>query len=360
MAINIHDPLVEIKVTESVCGFVAICMTLLRLWLRRGRYWWDDAWAFFSLLNLIVQFGAVFMHVEHPSDLSRLDRIAAYYLMAVTFYTVIWSARISILFSIIRIDPDPIMRRRLKWLAAAFLAAVGGLLFQLFWKCEHIHGWKNKASPQCPLPKQVAIFQLITDILADLSLILLPLRLIRGIKDRRLRWRLVFIFSTSIVTTIVSLVHAALIISRGGIPVVISALVEDCMSLTVANLPVVATASFRHLDSSSAGPDGDGDGQRWSTWKFKTRSLPPSTTAGTYFSSAPDVGTATELTGTAKASVSIGMGAYSVGSVGPDEVFAANATKSVDVGAEHREKGGVVRIDVLPYNTRDPPPPPKP
>lgn len=102
------------------------------------------------------------MHVEHPADLSRLDRIAAYYLMAVTFYTVIWSARISILFSIIRIDPDPVMRHRLKWLAAAFVAAIGGLLFQLFWTCEHIHGWKNKASPQCPLPKGVAIFQLIS------------------------------------------------------------------------------------------------------------------------------------------------------------------------------------------------------
>ena len=112
--------------------------------------------------SLIVQFAAVFMHVEHPTDLPRLDRIAAYYLMAVTFYTVIWSARISILFSIIRIDPDPVMRHRLKWLAAAFLAAVGGLFFQLFWTCEHIHGWKNKASPQCPLPKGVAIFQLIS------------------------------------------------------------------------------------------------------------------------------------------------------------------------------------------------------
>ena len=66
MGINIHDPLVQIKgtwlsicslshltlflVTESVCGFVAICMTLFRLKLRWSRYWWDDAWAFFSLL----------------------------------------------------------------------------------------------------------------------------------------------------------------------------------------------------------------------------------------------------------------------------------------------------------------------
>lgn len=102
------------------------------------------------------------MHVEHPSDLSRLSRIAAYYLMAVTFYLVIWTARISILFSIIRIDPDPIMRRRLKWLAALFVAAIGFFLAQLFWTCETMHnGWKNAHSPQCHLPKQVAICQLV-------------------------------------------------------------------------------------------------------------------------------------------------------------------------------------------------------
>jgi hypothetical protein len=154
-------------------------MTLLRLWLRRDRYWWDDAWAFFSFLwydphslpisrfqplfsSLIAQFGGVFMHVEHPSDLSKLNRIAAYYLMAVTFYCVIWSARISILFSIIRIDPDPVKRRRSMWLAALFVGAIGFFLAQLFWTCETIHnGWKNKPSPQCPLPKQVAICQLV-------------------------------------------------------------------------------------------------------------------------------------------------------------------------------------------------------
>ena len=112
--------------------------------------------------SLIVQFGAVFMHVEHPSDLSKLNRIAAYYLMAVTFYLVIWSARISILFSIIRIDPDPDMRRRLKWLAALFIGAIGFFLAQLFWTCETKHdGWKNQPSPQCHLPKQVAICQLV-------------------------------------------------------------------------------------------------------------------------------------------------------------------------------------------------------
>ena len=116
---------------------------------------------FFS--SLFVQIAAVFMHVDNPSDLSRLNRIASYHLMATTFYAVIWTARLSILFSIIRIDPDPIMRRRLQWLAGAFIAAFLFLVSQLFWTCENIHdGWKNKPSPQCHLPKAVAICQLVS------------------------------------------------------------------------------------------------------------------------------------------------------------------------------------------------------
>ena len=112
--------------------------------------------------SLFVQIGAVFMHVEHPSNLSKLSRIVAYYLMAATFYAVIWSARISILFSIIRIDPDPFMRQRLKWLAAVFVGTIGFFLAQLFWVCENNHDdWKNMASPQCPLPKQVPVCQLV-------------------------------------------------------------------------------------------------------------------------------------------------------------------------------------------------------
>lgn len=173
-----------------------------------------------------------------------------------------------------------------------------------------------------------------------------------------------------------SLVHAAYIISRGGIPVIISALVEDCMSLTVANLPVVATASFRRLKNGSA--NADADGQRWSTWKFKSRTVPHSTGGGgggggtTYFTAGfgtishgaagtrvdANTGTETELTGTAleqsKGTVSIGMGAYSLGSVDPEELF-ANGTKAVD-GARRDDKG-VVRIDVLPYSREQPPKP---
>jgi len=300
------------------------------------------------------------MHVENPRDISRLSRIASYYLMATTFYTVIWSARLSILFSIIRIDPDPIMRRRLQWLAVVFVAALGFFLAQLFWTCEDIHnGWKNKPSPQCHLPKQVAICQLVSDVLADLSLILLPIRLIRGIKDKVLRRRLLFIFSTSIVTTIVSLVHAAYIITRGGIPVIISALVEDCMSLTVANLPVVATASIHRLSgANSRDANPDGDGQRWSSFKFRTRTNPPdSTTRWSTGRGAVTIDNTTELTDTTIGQSKGRIPAYAIGSEGllsGTKTEGEDAEKAQAFRQVRREDRGVVRIDVLPYPHEQP------
>ena len=242
-------------------------------------------------------------------------------------------------------------------------------------------------------------FSYIADVLADLALILLPLRLIRGIKERRLRWRLIFIFSTassshlffcfasahtfvlSVVTTVVSLVHAAYIITRGGIPVIISALVEDCMSLTVANLPVVATASIRHLSTTAARePDPDGDGQRWSSWKFRSPTQPAGTASMTAQltanfrskgggagagSVANNTGTTTTTDTTIDLTKKSVIPALEIGS--DEQLFGASGTEKTEgekvndqetaaLTAVRREDRSVVRIDVLPY-PREPPSP---
>ncbi|KAJ7147600.1 hypothetical protein C8R43DRAFT_889556, partial [Mycena crocata] len=229
-------------VTCATCSSVALGTTVYRLYMRRGRIWADDAWALFALMALIVQIVAVFLHVPVPNNLSRTARVAAYYLMATTFYAVIWASRLSILFSIVRIDPSESRRRRLFWVAVAFVATTLFLLAQLLWVCEPEPSWKDAPNPQCHLPLQVAICQLVTDVIADLILLLAPVPLFRQLADKALRRKLTLIFSTCVVTTIVSLVHAAFILRNGGIKVVISALVEDCLSLIVANIPIVVTA----------------------------------------------------------------------------------------------------------------------
>ena len=164
-------------------------------------------------------------------------------------------------------------------------------------------------------------------------------------------------------TTIVSLVHAAYIITEGGFPELISALVEDCMSLTVANVPVVAAASIRCISGTkSLDANDDDDGQRWSGLKFRTRTTrPPGAT--THWSTGfwpsrgvVSVGVTTETTSTTLDATKGALPVYSVGGLGPGEMFAgAKMDRELDENARRGKDGNVVRIDVLPY-PRQPPP----
>ncbi|KAF9465587.1 hypothetical protein BDZ94DRAFT_1253482 [Collybia nuda] len=243
--LDIHNPLIQIKITSAVCSAFAIGTTIYRLIIRWGRLQADDGWAFFSMLTLLIQIAGVFMRIPDPTRLSHLNRVASYYLMATSFYTIIWSARLSILFSIIRVDPSDSRKRLLKLVAVLFSIVCIVLIAQLYWVCEPQPKWKDLPSPQCTLNKQIAICQLVSDVIADSILLVVPLKLLQSIQDMRLRLRLMVIFSTCIVTTVVSLVHAVLILKRGGKKVIIAALVEDCLSLIVCNIPVVFTSALR-------------------------------------------------------------------------------------------------------------------
>ncbi|KAF9465589.1 hypothetical protein BDZ94DRAFT_326393 [Collybia nuda] len=153
------DPAVQIKVTSIVCSAVAIGTTIYRLIIRRRRLWVDDVWACFSMASLVVQVVAVYLDVR--KNTSQRYKVVRYYMMANAFYCIIWSARLSILFSMIRIDPSRTRQRRLACVGAAFFTTWVLLVAQLFWVCEPNDSWKKLKTPQCPLDEQVAIFQLV-------------------------------------------------------------------------------------------------------------------------------------------------------------------------------------------------------
>ena len=151
-------------------------------------------------------------------------------------------ARLSILFSIIKIESNP---KFLIIIAGGFLVYGSVMVGQLYWVCEPIgHKWKDETAPQCPLGLQVVICQVIcksqmcmvfefiflkfnaADVVADSILLFFPLKIFQTLTDRALRRRLMIIFSTCIATTIVSLVHAAYIIASENIQILISAEVE--------------------------------------------------------------------------------------------------------------------------------------
>ncbi|KAF5319028.1 hypothetical protein D9611_012720 [Ephemerocybe angulata] len=176
--------------------------------------------------------------------------VARYYLMITAFYIIVWTSRFSILFSVIRIDPSKFRKRALLSGAFMFFVVCAFLIAQLYWTCEPQHAWKKWRVPQCTLSKQVAITQLVFDTVADLVVLIVPLQLLVVLQDKWLRSRLMMIFSTCMITTVVSLVHAIAILTLKGPAIVIVALVESSISLIVCNLPVIATALLNLGDHS--------------------------------------------------------------------------------------------------------------
>ncbi|KAM6492193.1 hypothetical protein JOM56_011917, partial [Amanita muscaria] len=177
--------------------------------------------------------------------------VVRYYTIAVAFYAVIWTARLSLLFSVIRIDPNKKRRKWLYGIGTLYVVACLLLITQLLWICEHESQWKTMQTPQCHLTLPIGVAQLTTDILADGTLLLAPMLIFRTLGDRRLSRRLMAIFSTCVITTIVSLVHAAILLSSASLAVVIAGAVEDCISLIVCNIPVIVAAIMRQQNRAS-------------------------------------------------------------------------------------------------------------
>jgi len=155
-------------------------------------------------------------------------------------------ARLSVLFSMIRIDPNPRRRTGILFVAAIF-ALVGVLLTaQVHWICADKTTWRKRPVPRCPLSTQFVVCQLVcqsiilrhlhifysgdfthtADIVADSILMVIPIKLFHDILEKGLRRRLMLIFSASFMTTVVSLVHKGYIIVHGDFKDLIAAGVE--------------------------------------------------------------------------------------------------------------------------------------
>jgi len=227
-----------------VCGILPLGSTLVRLFLRRRRLWWDDTYALFSTLALILSSVCFAVDVQQV-NVSQSMGTFIYYSGAATFYATIWLARLSILFSIIRVDPDVNQRKILIFVAISFAMACILLIGQVVWVCDPDNTWQEAAVVQCPLSTQVVAFQMTSYIIADFILIAAPVKVFQDLLHTGLRRRLLIIFSASIMTTAVSIVHSVYILTAGGIESLIAGTVEGGVSVCVCNLPVFVIASMR-------------------------------------------------------------------------------------------------------------------
>jgi hypothetical protein len=153
-------------------------------------------------------------------------------------------SRISILFTVVRLTVPGTLRKILTYTTIIFVIAWAVLSAQVWWTCESEPGWKTQPRPQCDLGRNVAIAQIISedqhpiqcnnfltgisaDVFGDTILILAPFRLIYKVRlTKAQKIRILAIFSTSAITTIVSLAHSYYVLTDGGLKEAVAAMVE--------------------------------------------------------------------------------------------------------------------------------------
>ncbi|TEB08901.1 hypothetical protein FA13DRAFT_1653904 [Coprinellus micaceus] len=245
-----------LAVTSAVCTSVALISTVYRLYIRRSRFWFDDACACCAMLFLFVQLAATFT----PLSMSYNPRftlvsptrpnLCVFVAPASACAAILYHDHVFLYYCLVSsfraLRALKVRKRMLLVGAGGFFLICGFLIAQMYWTCEPEEAWKEYRIPQCPLSKANCCNA--ADFGPDN-----PLRLLVVLQDKWLRTRLMAIFSTCMITTAVSIVHAIFILRSKSPAIVIIALVESSVSLIVCNLPVMAT-SLLNLSEHSGGP----------------------------------------------------------------------------------------------------------
>ncbi|KAJ7612722.1 hypothetical protein FB45DRAFT_939614 [Roridomyces roridus] len=237
------------RILTLVLSPAAVCITYCRLYMRyrHGKLWWDDLWAFCGSCFAIAFVVVFILHIRDPltNPMTQGAKVATYYFCPETFYSVAWTARISILFTIIRLSFG-LLRKVLLGAAGLFFLCWFILCAQVFWVCVPEPTWKLSPLAQCDLGREVAITLIIMDVICDTVLIAAPMHLLWGARlQRSLKLRLIAVFAATAIMTAVSLYHDYTIYLYGGLAEAFAANLQVSVSLMVANLSVIAAFVFR-------------------------------------------------------------------------------------------------------------------
>ncbi|KIJ15183.1 hypothetical protein PAXINDRAFT_169330 [Paxillus involutus ATCC 200175] len=301
----------------TVFHALAVILTSFRLWFRYHirRLWWDDFWAALALICdfvcmvvgwlLTAPLDNPYMSIVSlplPAD-SRSTHIITFWLNLLFYTCAIWFARLSIVFSVVRIVPPS---------RKVFLAAMGtGAIFVLMWGymlaaktvvCSMDKSWYNFVFIQCPIPEWVAISEVGTDAISDLMLVALPLCLLWRVKlpsDQKIM--ILCVSSSSILVSVVSAVHTSYIIPPSFIGGATGE-VESALSLVVCNLLVIVTFIYRVTRDGGDLTEDPSSKMTGSSNRLTTVDLDfPGTSTATY--STASGSTTTDFTGTSYSSV---------------------------------------------------------
>ncbi|KAF8993198.1 hypothetical protein BDQ17DRAFT_1431901 [Cyathus striatus] len=225
--------------------FLALIPTIFRLgyrgWVRQ--LWWDDMWAAFSMINATLLFATYFrttFHFTEKSSASYLDFIYISTLLTTNF--ALWSARLSVAVTIVRVIATGKMKIISKIVAVVFGLFSIGLMVQKLIIC----GPPSSVKFLCSNPNITGYSELVTSIVADLWLLLAPAYLLWKMNLRKRHHRLLqAIFACEILVLTASLAHSVYIVRKDYILQAVTSHFEIAISHLVCNLLFLVTYIYR-------------------------------------------------------------------------------------------------------------------
>ncbi|KAF8060797.1 hypothetical protein FPV67DRAFT_1511586 [Lyophyllum atratum] len=234
----------------TICHSLALITTTFRLVHRRQRKQcsWDDFWALVAVACDTVVFVYFWIRVMnndrtsagHPPSrtMGRINNLTD----SLAFTSTVWSARISIACSVLRILPRGRIRSFVFYMTCLFGLTAALMLFFKSWICGRDLSWNI----DCPRGRSFNIAKLATDIVADVALITVPLYLLWHTSlPKAPRYMLASVFATSILTTALSAVHAVYGMGTNTFLDGVTAHVEAAVTVMVCNLLVIVTYIYR-------------------------------------------------------------------------------------------------------------------
>jgi len=240
-------------------------LTGFRLWIRAGRFWWEDWLALIAACSAVVTF--VTMWIVHLS----LDSPGWLYvwLDIISYCMVVWLSRISILCSVLRVATNTSIRQILNGSLMLFVVMWIIALTTKLWFCGKDTSWETFEPSVCPMPMSMSVIEAVTDVVSALILIAVPISMLWDLKLARKRKILLYIiFSMGFLSAAASLVHIVFLVPSTALSN-ITALIQTSTDIALCNLLVTVTFIYHQTLSEGTSADADTDD---ATLSYESRS----------------------------------------------------------------------------------------
>ncbi|KAI9573081.1 hypothetical protein HD554DRAFT_1138068 [Boletus coccyginus] len=235
-----------LMISFSIFKGLAVILTFFRLSFRLKiqRFWWEDMWAAVAVTCTIISIICVlvFTGTNNYESIFIAKRINGF-----MFTCIIWSVRMSVIFSIIRIVSSTLYHRITLAMATwFFLSWVATLGLQEWWCANNTQALPENAPLNCVLPRFIIIFEMTINCAADTMTVIFPFKLLWECKlPRRQRRMFISLFTASRFLCAFSLAHLiAQMIATKDVQDVLADL-QLSVFLIVCNLVVVVTYIYR-------------------------------------------------------------------------------------------------------------------